>query len=142
MGASGRISKLSSLEVKEILDNAIGKTFVYQISSSDKSKEERDVKSLQKDVPETEFEMSIARERLRQARLSFNLTVAMTAASAITGIASSLAAVALGFTPAGAIAFALPGGLLLGVESLKLAKHAKDKLDKLVEEIEESKHEL
>ncbi|WP_292826327.1 hypothetical protein [Nostoc sp. JL33] len=77
-------------------------------------------------------ELSIAQERLRQARWSFNLALAMTAAFAVT----SLVGVGLllsGKTTEGSVAAA--GGLASSVRCLQLVKDTNDRLDKIAAEI-------
>lgn len=77
-------------------------------------------------------ELSIAQERLRQARWSFNLALAMTAAFAVI----SLVGVGLllsGKTTEGSVAAA--GGFASSVRCLQLAKDTNDRLDKIAAEI-------
>jgi hypothetical protein len=77
-------------------------------------------------------ELSIAQERLRQARWSFNLALAMTAAFAVI----SLVGVGLllsGKTTEGSVAAA--GGFASSVRCLQLAKDTNDRLDKVAAEI-------
>lgn len=77
-------------------------------------------------------ELSIAQERLRQARWSFNLALAMTAAFAVI----SLVGVGLllsGKTIEGSVAAA--GGFASSVRCLQLAKDTNDRLDKVAAEI-------
>jgi hypothetical protein len=74
----------------------------------------------------------IMKERLRQARISFNL--AMTATGISFGV--SLAGAGLLLTnklPAGAITTV--GGLASSAHCIRLAKDANDRLDHLLEEI-------
>ncbi|MEA5567515.1 TRADD-N-associated membrane domain-containing protein [Anabaena sp. UHCC 0399] len=77
-------------------------------------------------------ELSIAQERLRQARWSFNVALAMTMASAVI----SLVGVGLllsGKTTEGSVAAA--GGFASSVRCLQLAKDTNDRLDKIAAEI-------
>lgn len=74
------------------------------------------------------IELSIAQERLRQARRSFNLALVVTATSAIIGFAG-VALVFAGKAPEGTIT--ATGGLAASVRCLQLAKDANDRLDKL-----------
>ncbi|MBW4558210.1 MAG: hypothetical protein KME59_20215 [Trichormus sp. ATA11-4-KO1] len=77
-------------------------------------------------------ELSIAQERLRQARWSFNLVLAMTAAFTLI----SLVGVGLllsGKTTEGS--FAAAGGFASSVRCLQLAKDTNDRLDKIAAEI-------
>ncbi len=75
-------------------------------------------------------EMSIARERLRQARLSFNLALVTTAVSAFI----SLVGAGLLLTEkANEGAVTAAGGMAASVRCVQLAKEANDRLDKIVQ---------
>ncbi len=81
------------------------------------------------------IERIIVQERLRQARLSFNLALAATATSFCIGLAGA-GLLLSGKVPSGTITSA--GGLVLSVKCVKFAKQANDRLDSLVEEEEKN----
>ncbi|CBN55876.1 MULTISPECIES: TRADD-N-associated membrane domain-containing protein [Kamptonema] len=76
----------------------------------------------------------IIKERLRQARLSFNLALATTATCAIVGFAG-VGLMLLGKAPEGVVT--TTGGLSATVYCLKLARDANDRLDELAEDLTE-----
>jgi hypothetical protein len=80
----------------------------------------------------------ILNERLRQARLSFNLALAMTAATTVMGL------VGIGLLYAKQIqagAVTTTSGVALSVCCFKLAKDANDRLDKISTEFDETEGE-
>ncbi|GBE95724.1 TRADD-N-associated membrane domain-containing protein [Nostoc cycadae] len=80
------------------------------------------------------IELSIAQERLRQARYSFNLALITTALSA--GISIVGAGLLLsGKVPEGGITAA--GGIAASVRCVQLAKDTNDRLDKILAELED-----
>ena len=80
------------------------------------------------------IEWSIAQERLRQARLSFNLALTATAISfSISLIGGGL--LLSGKIPSGTITSGV--GLVSSARCLKFAKDANDRLDKILDESEE-----
>ncbi|MBE9053592.1 hypothetical protein IQ243_24940 [Nostocales cyanobacterium LEGE 11386] len=80
----------------------------------------------------SEVELSIAQERLRQARWSFNLALAMTAAFAVISLVG-VGLVLSGKATEGSVAAA--GGFASSVRCLQLAKDTNDRLDKIAAEI-------
>ena len=77
------------------------------------------------------MELSIAQERLRQARLSFNLALIATAISAcvsLTGAGLLLS----GKVSEGAVT--TTGGLAFSVRCVRLAKYTNDRLDRILTE--------
>lgn len=135
MGASGREKKLSNLEAKEIIENSVVKTYVYERPKKSYETQNRTL-NLPDNREANQLEISIVKERLRQARTSFGFAAAMTAASAITSLTGAALLIG-GVVPAGLIVAA---GGLLGASSFKLTKDANDRLDKLAEEM--SKEEI
>ena len=80
------------------------------------------------------IEWNIAQERLRQARLSFNLALAATAISfSISLIGGGL--LLLGKVSSGTVTTAV--GLVSSAGCLKFAKDANDRLDKIIDESKE-----
>ena len=80
------------------------------------------------------IEWSIAQERLRQARLSFNLALTVTAISfSISLIGGGL--LLSNKIPSGTITTAV--GLVSSAGCLKFAKDANDRLDKILDESED-----
>ena len=77
----------------------------------------------------------IIRERVRQARKSFDLAYAMTAVSAAIGLAGAVL-LASGQIPAGVVT--ATGSTSLSICCLRLAKDANDRLDKLASESDDS----
>ncbi len=80
------------------------------------------------------MELSIAQERLRQARHAFNLALGATAVSFCIGLLGAALLLFYGKVSEGAITSA--GGLVSSVQCLKLAKDANDRLDKIQTELE------
>jgi hypothetical protein len=78
----------------------------------------------------SDIELSIAQERLRQARYSFNLALIATAASFSLGLAA--AGVLLTGKLAEGSVMAV-GGLASSVRCIQFAKDVSDKLDKLTD---------
>lgn len=76
-------------------------------------------------------ESIILHERLRQARLSFNLALTATATSFLIGLAGAGLFLS-GKVPSGTITSA--AGLVTSVRCLKFAKEVNDHLDNLLEE--------
>lgn len=82
------------------------------------------------------IEESIAQERLRQGRLSFNLALIATAISfSISLIGGGL--LLSGKIPSGTITSAV--GLVSSAGCIKFAQDANDRLDKIIDESEEDK---
>jgi len=80
------------------------------------------------------IELSIAQERLRQARYSFNLALIATALSAgISLIGSGL--LLSGKVPEGAIT--TTGGMAASVRCIQLAKDTNDRLDRILAELKD-----
>jgi hypothetical protein len=77
-------------------------------------------------------ELSIAQERLRQARWSFNLALTMTAAFAVISLVGVVLLLS-GKTTEGSVAAA--GGFASSIRCLQLAKDTNDRLDKIAAEI-------
>jgi hypothetical protein len=86
--------------------------------------------------PQSTIEMSIAKERLRQAHHSFNLALATTATCALISFAG-VALVFAGKAPEGTIT--ATGGLASTVYCLKLSKDANDRLDKVAQDLSDDK---
>jgi hypothetical protein len=83
----------------------------------------------------SEIESSIAKERLRQARYSFNLalvTTAVCAAISFAGVGLVLADKASEGT------ITATGGLVSTVRCLRLAKDANDRLDKVAKDFNDN----
>jgi CHASE2 domain-containing sensor protein len=80
------------------------------------------------------IEKSIAQERLRQARHSFNLALSATAVSFCISLAGGVLLLT-GKVPEGT--FTSAGGLVSSVQCLKLAKESNDRLDKILAELED-----
>lgn len=79
-------------------------------------------------------ETAIVRERLRQARYSFNLALVATALSACVGL------VGAGFLLHGKLSegtVTAAGGLASGACCLRLAKDANDRLDRMLAELDD-----
>lgn len=76
------------------------------------------------------IELSIAQERLRQARYSFNLALSATAVSFFISFVGALLLLS-GKVPEGTITSA--GGLVSSVQCLKFAKEFNDRLDKILD---------
>ncbi|MBD2078418.1 hypothetical protein H6G01_00575 [Leptolyngbya sp. FACHB-17] len=74
------------------------------------------------------IELSIAEERLRQARYSFNLALIATGISALVGLVGA-GLLLSGKVPAGAVTAI--GGLASSACCIRFAKDANDRLDKL-----------
>ena len=83
---------------------------------------------------EVEVEVEIAQERIRQARYSFNLALAMTAVCAIPCLTGAGLLVA-GKVPEGMIA--TTGGMSPVILCVKFAREANDRLDKIFKEIKD-----
>lgn len=80
------------------------------------------------------IELSIAQERLRQARYSFNLALIATALSAcISFVGAGL--LLSGKVPEGTVSAA--GGTVASVRCIQLAKDTNDRLDKILLELED-----
>lgn len=79
-----------------------------------------------------EIETSIAKERLRQARYSFNAALTATAISACISLMGA-AFLLLGKITEGAVTAA--GGMATSVGCINFAKDANDRLDKLMKEL-------
>jgi hypothetical protein len=84
--------------------------------------------------PHLIIEMSIAKERLRQAHHSFNLALATTATCALISFAG-VGLVLLGKASEGTIT--ATGGLASTVYCLKLSKDANNRLDKVSKDLNE-----
>ena len=80
------------------------------------------------------MEAEIAQERIRQARYSFNLALAMTAVCAAIGLTGAGLLVA-GKVPEGMIA--TTGGMSPVILCVKFAREANDRLDKIVKELKD-----
>lgn len=80
------------------------------------------------------IELSIAQERLRQARHSFNLALGATAVSFCISLVGAVLLLS-GKVPEGAVTSA--GGLLSSVQSVKFAKESNERLDKVLAELED-----
>lgn len=80
------------------------------------------------------IELSIAQERLRQARYSFNIAlIATTLSSCISLVGAGL--LLSGKVPEGTVTAA--GGMAASVRCIQLAKDANDRLDKLLTELKD-----
>jgi len=80
-------------------------------------------------------ELSVIQERLRQAHLSFNLALGLTATTGIVGLAGVVLLFS-GKVPEGTITTA--GGLasnIVSVRCLKLTKDANDRLDQMAKDL-------
>ena len=82
--------------------------------------------------PHTEIELIIAHERLRQARLSFNLAFVNTAISACVGLIGA-GLLLCGNLTEGTVTAA--GGLASSACCIQFCKDANDRLDKILEEL-------
>ena len=82
--------------------------------------------------PHTEMELTVAYERLRQARLSFNLAFANTAISACIGLIGA-GLLLYGNLTEGTVTAA--GGLVSSACCIQFCKDANDQLDKVLEEL-------
>jgi hypothetical protein len=102
---------------------------MIEIVNAMKSKESMNSDSASN--PQPTIEMSIARERLRQAHHGFNLALATTVTCALISFAGA-GFVLLGKTPEGTIT--ATGGLASTICCLRLSKDANDRLDKVAEE--------
>jgi hypothetical protein len=85
-------------------------------------------------VGHSEIELSIAHERLRQARRSFDLAWVTTATFAFVGIGGVILLMA-GQPITGGTATA--GGIGVTVYCLRLAKDANDRLDRVAQELKD-----
>lgn len=85
-------------------------------------------------VGHSEIELSIAKERLRQAQRSFDLAWVTTALCAFIGIGGVILMMT-GKTVPGSAATA--GGIGATVYCLRLAKDANDRLDKVAKELKD-----
>jgi CHASE2 domain-containing sensor protein len=79
-----------------------------------------------------QIEMNIAKERLRQARYSFNTALTATAISACIGVAGA-ALLLLGKVPEGTATTSASAGFCIAC--VNLAKDANDRLDKIAKEL-------
>lgn len=82
-------------------------------------------------------EQSLIQERLRQAHLSFNLALVLTAISSLVGVAGVVLLLS-GKAPEGTITTA--GGLASNIVSvccLKLTKDANDRLDRMAKDLKD-----
>lgn len=84
--------------------------------------------------PHAPIELGMA-ERLRQARNTSNLALVATALSTCFGLLGALLLLS-GKVPEGTVTTA--GGLVSGIQCVRLAKDANDRLDKLLAELNES----
>ena len=84
------------------------------------------------------MELSIAQERLRQARLSFNLALIATATSACVSLMGA-GLLLSGKVPQGAVT--TTGGLAFSVRCVQLAKDANDRRDKILAELQDGDEE-
>jgi hypothetical protein len=82
------------------------------------------------------IELSITKERLRQARYSFNLSLIATTVSFFIGFVGA-GLILSNKIPEGTVAAA--GGLVSSVRCIQLAKDANDRLDKILAEIKNEK---
>lgn len=81
-----------------------------------------------------QIELSIATERLRQARYSFNVALVITAMSACISLVGG------GLLLTGKVsegAFTAVGGMAVSVRSVQLAKDTNDRLDRVLSELDE-----
>jgi ABC-type microcin C transport system permease subunit YejE len=81
-----------------------------------------------------ETRIQICSERLRQARISFNLALVITAASAFVGVVGAVQ-LWFGHVPEGSITASTEVGA--SVLCFRLAKDANDRLDKLANELKD-----
>jgi hypothetical protein len=120
----------SNISPKSIPTNLEARNYMLP---NHRSSEDKNVSTLNSCIKTySAVELSIAQERLRQARWSFNVALAMTTAFAVI----SLVGVALllsGKTTEGSVAAA--GGFASSVRCLQLAKDTNDRLDKIAAEI-------
>lgn len=84
------------------------------------------------------MELSIAQERLRQARLSFNLAFVATAISVSVGLIGA-GLLLSGNVPEGAVT--ATGGLFSSIRYVQLAKDANDRLDKVLMALQDEDEE-
>jgi hypothetical protein len=82
----------------------------------------------------TSIEVSIAQERLRQARYSFNLALVATALSAFISLVGA-GLLLSGKVPEGTVTAA--GGMAASVRCIQLAKDTNDRLDKILPELKD-----
>jgi hypothetical protein len=82
----------------------------------------------------SEIELSIAQERLRQARYSFNLALVATALSACISLVGA-GLLLSGKVPEGTVTAA--GGMAASVRCIQLAKDTNDRLDKIFPELKD-----
>lgn len=82
----------------------------------------------------TSIEVSIAQERLRQARYSFNLALVATALSACISLVGA-GLLLSGKVPEGTVTAA--GGMAASVRCIQLAKDTNDRLDKILPELKD-----
>lgn len=89
-----------------------------------------------KPIPNSDstIELSIAQERLRQGRYSFNLALIATSVSFFIGLVGA-GLILSNKVPEGTVAAA--GGLASSVCCISLAKDANDRLDKVLAEIKD-----
>lgn len=80
------------------------------------------------------IKLSIAQERLRQARYSFNLALITTGLSACISIVGA-GLLLSGKVPEGGVIAA--GGIAASVRCVQLAKDTNDRLDKILAELED-----
>ncbi|MHC5916015.1 MAG: TRADD-N-associated membrane domain-containing protein [Nostoc sp.] len=80
------------------------------------------------------IELSIAQERLRQARYSFNLALTATALSASISLVGA-GLLLLGKVREGTVTAA--GGMAASVRCVQLAKDTNDRLDKILAELDD-----
>ncbi|MDZ8138223.1 MAG: hypothetical protein RM049_23435 [Nostoc sp. DedQUE04] len=84
---------------------------------------------------EPNFNQEIVRERLRQARYSFNLTLFATAMSFLVSLVGA-GLLLSGKATEGTVTTA--GGIVASVQCTKLAKEANDRLDKTLAELNDA----
>ncbi|MDF5729686.1 MAG: hypothetical protein PUP92_17185 [Rhizonema sp. PD38] len=89
---------------------------------------------LRKPNSKSALELSIAQERLRQARHSFNLAFIATAASTFISL-SGAGLLLSGKASEGAVT--ATGGIVASVRCVQLAKDCNDRLDKILAELED-----
>ncbi|MHC5770267.1 MAG: TRADD-N-associated membrane domain-containing protein [Nostoc sp.] len=80
------------------------------------------------------IELSIAQERLRQARYSFNIALTATALSACIGLVGA-GLLLLGKVTEGTVTAA--GGMAASVRCVQLAKDTNDRLDKILAQLDD-----
>lgn len=83
----------------------------------------------------SKIELSIAQERLRQARYSFNLAIIATAVSFFIGLVGA-GILLINKAPQGSVIAAI--GLVSGVRCTKFANDANDRLDRILTGKEEN----